>query len=410
MSLPLSKLSPDVKESFICIGDYVEIFPLFGRKKRISLNRTHYQIIEGNQQELITKSCQFRIPSIDNQLSEYELVLIDSEVSSYKLRTVKGAAFKQNGNFCHEAYIQKGDELIIGHNKLKFNKGCPKQVYENDFSNFNSDLNILIEGETGVGKTTMAKNIHEASSLLGDFIHINLSSFPKNLLESELFGHVKGAFTGAIKDKMGALEQANGGTLFLDEIDSLPLDIQVKLLLFLDNKKIRPVGSLYEKSCDCRIIFASGRSLRKLVEEGLMRRDFYFRVTSGHLVEIPSLRDDKDFFLNVLERYELTNNRVISVNLKSFLLSQEWPGNIRQLYGHLNKKAVLSKSNKLDICELDKELLNFGVKIDDNVFLIPFRELKKQYFQYAFSKCQRDPYLAAKKIGVSVNTMKNTIR
>jgi len=409
VSLPLSKMSPDVKDSFICIGDYLEIFPLFGRKKRLSLNRTHYKINEAKQHDLVLSACQFSLPCIEDNGSEYELVLIQGEFDSYLLRTVKGAAFKLNGSFCHEAYLQERDEVIVGHNKLRFKKAKTVSSSLERPLGFSDDLNILIEGETGVGKTTLAKRIHKESSSLGDFVHVNLSAFPPSLIESELFGHAKGAFTGAIRDKIGALEQAKSGTLFLDEIDSIPLDLQVKLLLFLDDYIVRPVGATSGKECRSRIIFASGSPLKSLVEAGRMRKDFFFRVSVGHKVYLPSLRECRETCLRVIEGYEIKNNIYLSPQLRSYLIKQEWPGNIRQLYGHLDKKRVLTKGRKLDLDDLDRNLIEVDIPFDDNVYLLPFREVKKRYFQYAFEKCSKDPYLAAKRISVSINTMKKFI-
>ena len=156
----------------------------------------------------------------------------------------------------------------------------------------NSDLKILISGETGTGKSHLARKVHEKSGRLGEFVAINLSSFNPQLIESELFGHKKGSFTGAIHDKTGAFSMAKNGTLFLDEIDSLPLDLQTKLLTFIDNKKFRRVGDTKEESINTRLIFASGRPLEQLVEQGSFRKDLFFRLKSGHSVEMASLRND----------------------------------------------------------------------------------------------------------------------
>ncbi|WP_198295413.1 sigma-54 dependent transcriptional regulator [Bacteriovorax sp. DB6_IX] len=408
MSLPVSKICPDVKESFICIGDYLEIFPLFGKKKVINLNRTHYMINEKKSYDCRYETCHIEVPTIDEGLSEFELMLIQGDFDSFLFKTSRGQAFKLNGNFCHEAYLQSGDELIIGHNRMIFKKKRDSAHNESLFGNIQvaESLNILIEGETGIGKTTLAKKIHEESSVMGDFVHVNLSSFPPSLIESELFGHVRGAFTGAVHDKVGALEQAKNGTLFLDEIDSLPLDLQVKLLLFLDDYIVRPVGAIRGIQCHSRIIFASGQDLRGLVDKGLMRRDFFFRVSSGQKITLPSLRDSREILNQVIFNYEADRDIRLSSELKGFLRKQKWPGNIRQLYGHLDKKRAFSKSKELGIDEFDRELIELDFEIDKTTYLLPFRELKKRYFEYALSKCANNHQLAAKKIDVSLNTMK----
>ena len=153
-----------------------------------------------------------------------------------------------NGSQVLHGIVQENDEIRIGYSKLRFIRKfnlCSKEEnnYVHNFEIMNkSDLPILIEGETGVGKTSLARKLHE-NSLRKNFVHINLSAFSPTLIESELFGHLRGSFTGAHSDKKGAFSKANGGTLFLDEIDSLPRELQVKLLNFLDDKEFIPVGS-----------------------------------------------------------------------------------------------------------------------------------------------------------------------
>ena len=185
-----------------------------------------------------------------------------------------------------------------------------------------SDLNILIQGETGTGKTRLARRIHDESGSSGDFVHINLSSFSPSLIESELFGYQKGSFTGAIKNKVGALASANFGTLFIDEIDSLPFALQTKLLLFLDDQKFSPVGSRQVLSANTRIIFASGRSLIDLVKRGSMREDFYFRIISGHEIRMRPLRDCPELIDRLINHFSIKNNVSLTIKLKEFYKAQ----------------------------------------------------------------------------------------
>ncbi len=389
----------------------MEIFPLFGRKKKITLNRTTCTFREAGINDLSVGPLEVALPSVKKSENSYQLTLLEGEIDVYSISTIKGECLKINGGFCNQAYLQNGDEIIIGHNKIKFLKQEKVEGSHIDTPPvYLSNLNILIEGETGVGKSTLAKEIHEKSGNLGQFVQINLSSFPVSLIESELFGHVKGAFTGAVRDKEGAFIQARGGTLFLDEIDSLPLEIQVKLLLFLDDKKVRPVGSTENIKCDTRIVFASGSCLKGLVGKGRMRKDFFFRVTSGHCLKLPALRDCSKTLNLALYSYEMKNDVLLSQSLKKYISKQRWPGNLRQLYGHLDKKRALSKNRKLDLDETESELLDIEIELDENVFLLPFREVKKRYFNHALSKCHSDLNLTAKRIGVSVNTVKKFTR
>lgn len=405
MTLPLSKIGSNVKESFLSIGDDIEIFPLFGRKKNLKLNRTKITITIKKQADTKFLPCEWLLPSVEETNNKY--LVQHTEDGYFYIRTLEGEAFKLNGIFVNEAYLCRGDELIIGHNKISF--PVKRDQDDIDLNLLNDDLNILIEGETGVGKSRLAKKYHEKSQRKGDFIQINLSSLPVSLIESEIFGHVKGAFTGAIRDKVGAIEQAQYGTLFLDEIDSLPLDIQVKLLLFLDNKTIRPVGGIFEKKCETAIIFASGKSLKSLVNQGLFRMDLFYRISSGHKIQLKPLRDDRSKILKICEWFEFENNVRITLPLKKYLSQQPWPGNIRQLIGHLEKKKALANGRVLELNQVEDELYDFNVDIADSGVVIPFRELKRRYFERAYFLSGEDVYLTAKRMSVSHNTVKNIL-
>ena len=176
----------------------------------------------------------------------------------------------------------------------------------------NSSMPILLIGETGTGKTTIAKKIHDESGVGGNFVHLNLSSFSQSLIESEIFGHRKGAFTGAISDKKGAILEANKGTLFLDEIDSIDISLQTKLLTFLDNGEFRAVGGGSNTS-DVRMIYSSGKNIKDLVASGEMRLDFYFRLKNSLCLEVPNLRDNKDYLKDII--HEILDRNALSIGL-----------------------------------------------------------------------------------------------
>lgn len=213
-----------------------------------------------------------------------------------------------------------------------------------------TDANILINGETGTGKELVANEIHTQSQRCnGPLIKLNCGAIPENLVESELFGHVKGAFTGAIKDRKGKFEQANGGTLFLDEIGELSLNVQVKLLRVLQENQLEPVGGSKIIDVDVRIVAATHKNLAQMVLDGLFRADLFYRLNVIPL-SVPSLRDrreDISLLANYfLEQYRSSYSRSItplSETQMEFLRSQQWTGNIRELRNTLERWVVLGQ-------------------------------------------------------------------
>ncbi len=262
-----------IKEGDICL-----LKPLSGRKKKINLKYTQVYFVSEN-----LKSSDFPCPTyyLPHQKNESFVVKIgqiqvrtklNEKYSRYYFEVIEGGVVRLNGNYVYSGILEVGDSLEVSLNDFVFYRHTDDQSHSasldlhNDFQKMaTSKLPILLEGETGVGKTTMAKKIHNESLRRGRFIHLNISSLATNLVESELFGHVKGAFTGAMNDSKGAFKNAHEGTLFIDEIDSLPLDIQTKLLLFLDDCTFTPVGSGQQYVSDTRLIFSSGSKLDHLV-------------------------------------------------------------------------------------------------------------------------------------------------
>ena len=215
-----------------------------------------------------------------------------------------------------------------------------------------SNLSILITGETGVGKEIIARRIHKYSSRAGQpLVYINCAALPENLAESELFGHCKGAFTGAVSDRMGKFQLANGGTLFLDEIGELPLVIQAKLLRSLQEGEIQRVGSDALIKVNVRVIAATNRNLELEAKRGTFRLDLFHRL-SVYPIHILPLRDRKedipltiDFFLNQLQRRLGTGKICLSSGIGKQLTDYDWPGNVRELKNTL-ERAVLTAKNR----------------------------------------------------------------
>jgi transcriptional regulator of acetoin/glycerol metabolism len=410
-----------IEMSGVRLGDSCSIYPLEGNKKAITLNRHCIDFVSTHYRPSDLSLCYIELPRSQPTPFHYRLQLDkNDDKGRFVLKTIKGSPFWLNGSAAREAFVERPDRLFIDDNKMNFNPFNLEEMVNLHFEHpilleqnlIQSDLKILIQGETGTGKTHLAKKIHEKSGRNGRFMSINLSSYNPSLIESELFGHKKGAFTGAISDKVGALVQSEGGTLFLDEIDSLPLDVQTKLLTFLDSNKFRRVGDTREFSLNTRLIFASGRPLEMLVQQGLFRKDFYFRLKSGQTIELQSLRSDVKRIKKACQFFALKNNLSFSQRLLDFYETLAWPGNLRQLLGHLEKKKILSRSRKLDFDHLDEELLLQSSDLMSLALpteLVSLQNLKEEYVKKALAQCHGNIALAARKIGITEKTFRGLL-
>ena len=223
-----------------------------------------------------------------------------------------------------------------------------------------TSMAVLINGASGTGKEYIARRIHLQSKRCDKpFVAIDCGSIPKELAASEFFGHIKGSFTGAVNDKVGAFVEANGGTLFLDEVGNLGYDVQVQLLRALQERRIRPVGSMKEVEVDVRVVCATNENLLEAIDKGSFREDLYHRINE-FTIRMPSLRERKDdillfanFFLDRANRElgrELTGFDSESTNL---LQSYSWPGNLRQLKNVITRATLLAQGNYITVADLD---------------------------------------------------------
>ena len=217
---------------------------------------------------------------------------------------------------------------------------------------------VLLLGETGTGKEVVARSIHQVQPV-GPFVTIDCSSLVGPLMESELFGHVKGAFTGAVTPKTGLIEVANGGTAFFDEIGELPLDLQAKLLRVLQEKEFRPVGSLTHRRSDFRVIAATNRDLAKEVEKGTFRRDLFYRLNVVNLRLAP-LRDRKEDIPALLAHFLARHGRGHTLTQETLegMLSYDWPGNVRELENCVQHMVAINSGPLLHATELPSMLQN----------------------------------------------------
>lgn len=402
-------------------GDLIIIKPLAGRRQEFRIRHTELSFESQNEGQMSQSRGLFYLPHMKNE--KFNLRIRKEKFRTnrnqicerYVFNILNGPVAKLNGQLAFSGVLQAGDLLEVGHNEIVFKKhtkslgDTQKKEYINQRI-VNSNLPILIAGETGTGKTSLASSIHDLSGRSGKFVHLNISALSINLVESELFGHVKGAFTGADKDKRGAFRDADQGTLFLDEIDSLSPEIQTKLLLFLDDMKVRSVGGESLSRVDTKIILSSGQKLETLLDKGSMRRDFYYRISSGFQVDLPSLRDQPELIENFCVEFAAKKDIFIHKELMSFYKSLPWPGNYRQLKGHLERKMILSKSFKLFFDESDEYLITKGSGLNQLAEIdmtMSLSEVKEAYIKKIYLKSNKNATVTADKLKISARSVRN---
>ncbi len=271
---------------------------------------------------------------------------------------------------------------------------------------------VLILGESGTGKELVARSIHFSGTRSSrPFAPVDCSSFVPTLIESELFGYVKGAFTGANQTKRGLMEAAGNGTLFLDEIGDLPVDLQAKLLRALQEKEVRPVGSTDRISISVRVIAATNRDLETAVREGRFRQDLYFRLNVVQ-IKLPPLRERKgDIPLLVnsfLEKFSDTDGpiRTVAEDMMTKLMAWDWPGNVRELENVIERAVALGTSSLLHVGDLPSNL-QYGAneKLPQNDVLLPLEELERRAIKRALRESGGDKLAAARLLGIGKTTL-----
>jgi DNA-binding NtrC family response regulator len=303
------------------------------------------------------------------------------------------------------------------------NKGSEKLIYGASPTMINvlnivqkvagTDANILITGENGTGKELIALEIHNRSKRAGELmISVDMGSIPETLLESELFGHVKGAFTDAREDRKGKFELASNGTLFLDEIGNLSLHSQSKLLNVLQSRKIVRVGSNIETAVDIRLICATNRDLVKMVSEGRFREDLLYRINTI-IIEVPPLRDRVDdipvlanHFLRVYcEKY---NKELMRFNTHALekLANYSWPGNVRELQHSIEKAVIMSDSAILLPTDFDLNQASKSIHHKE----LTIEEMEKQMIIESLKRNGNNLSVVAAKLGITRQTLYNKLR
>ena len=333
-----------------------------------------------------------------SDLNKLKAELYETKVLSKKyLQEIRDLRRKEGARLLTEGVIAQSKEIIdVIHMTKKVSK---------------VDSAVLLLGESGVGKEVFANMIHGNSKRSdGPYIKVNCAAIPENLLESELFGYEKGAFTGANqKGKLGYFEQAEGGTIFLDEIGEMPLDLQVKLLRVLQEYEIMRVGGTKRIKVDVRIISATNRSLSELVEKGEFRKDLYYRLNIVP-IEIPPLRNRKAdipplayFFLNNMnEKYNMKIR--IQPEVIHCFEEYDWPGNIREMENLIERLVVISDSDEITLDHLPETFFSEGTPVKkltlkEIVNKVEKKAIKEAMFEYGTTR------KAARKLGISQSAL-----
>lgn len=267
------------------------------------------------------------------------------------------------------------------------------------------DAEVLIQGETGVGKGLCARLIHQFSKRRSQpFVEVNCGAIPSGLVATELFGHEKGAFTGAVSDRVGFIQKADKGTLFLDEIGDMPPELQIHLLHFLESKEISRVGAAKKITVDCRVIAASNVNLISEVEHGSFREDLFYRLNILPL-SIPPLRERgldilmlAEHFLRNLSGGPLNN---MSEEVEAMLLKHQWPGNVRELRNVIQRAIVM--------CE-DRTLLTENLGLENTETRPSSKQIDLNYLSQAIEKNKHNMTATARSLGISRTTLYRLIK
>ncbi|MBI5639349.1 MAG: sigma-54-dependent Fis family transcriptional regulator [Nitrospirae bacterium] len=277
-----------------------------------------------------------------------------------ELKTVIEKAFEKKKLLIENLRLKTQIKIQAGHRHIETRSPLMLKVLETAKRVAVSDFPVLITGESGVGKELLSRTIHyESGRADGPFVPINCGAIPENMLESELFGHEKGAFTGAHEKKLGLLEIANNGTLLLDEVGELPLQLQVKLLRVIETKSFYRVGGTKEVRVDVKFLCATNKDLRKEADKGSFRPDLYYRI-SALTLELPPLRERKED-IPLLADYFIRNSpdfrhKRLSKEAMDLLAEYSWPGNIRELQNVMHRTLLLSRGDVIGREDLPSDL------------------------------------------------------
>jgi len=276
-----------------------------------------------------------------------------------------------------------------------------------------TDVSVLVTGETGTGKEIVAREVHRRSPrAAGPFVAVNCGAIPEPLLESELFGHVRGAFTGAVATRAGRFQAAHGGTLFLDEVGDMPASLQVKLLRALQEREIIPVGGTKPRKIDVRLIAATNADLERAVAEGRFRPDLYYRLNVIQ-IRLPALRERREDIEELVEHFLLKlcagkEPKTMSKEAREVLMDYDWPGNVRELENTIERAVILSDDGVITPEDLPERVLQGGKRRGSLVIDNPtmtLDELEREYILKVLSYTGGQKKRASEILGINPSTL-----
>lgn len=405
------------------------------KKKDIDLIVTDYMMPGGSGMELL-KSVKEINPHIDVAMLSAQtdiqvaVDLMKEGARDYLIKPVtapmlqklllsveeKSLLIRENRMLREQLEEKHGFQSIISQS------GAMENILNTAWRISSSNASVLITGESGTGKEMLANAIHYASSRKDKIMRVvNIAALSESLIDSELFGHVKGAFTGAVSEKSGIFELADGGTLFIDEVGDIPPSIQVKLLRTIQFGQIQKVGAEEIKTCDVRIIAATNKNIKKMIEEGTFRQDLYYRLNVVH-IDIPPLRmrkaDISPLINHFVEKFSWNNKKEItgvSHDAMDALIKYDYPGNIRELENIIERAVIFSRSNTIKMIDLPplidmaRDEKNIRVIINKN-----FDELMSSYEKdliiQAMKEAEGNKSEAARQLGITERRIRSRIQ
>ncbi|MBL7050429.1 MAG: sigma 54-interacting transcriptional regulator [Nitrospira sp.] len=388
--LNLEAIFTSVKDAIISVDKDLNIIEINNAAKKIcGLNRTIIGKKFNSEGEICNRNCVASLIDTINRKESVETGRIECQSKNKNDQTVSLTNFPlldRHGLFSGAIMVVRDETRINslerdlreqqGYHKIIGKSKKMQDIYSLIDLLSDVESTVLISGESGTGKELVAAALHyKGNRSNNNMVKVNCSALSENLLESELFGHVRGSFTGAVKDKTGRFKKADGGTIFLDEIADISPKIQIKLLRVLQEKEFEPVGDSKTIKVDVRVITASNQNLSKKVEAGLFREDLYYRLNVMKLI-LPPLRERRDdipllveHFIAVFNKKFKKNISSISSDTKKIFLDYNWPGNVRELEHTIEHAFILCRQSIINVEHLPSELTNYNTRetsYDDN--------------------------------------------
>ncbi|WP_373045035.1 sigma-54-dependent transcriptional regulator [Vulgatibacter sp.] len=343
---------------------------------------------------------------------------LEKPVEGQRLRMAVERALEKKATLHMVAALQHNLRQSGGERGFIGQSAAMQQVFKLIDKVAGAKTSVVITGESGTGKEMVARSVHNASPRAEKpFIALNCSAIPATLMESEIFGHERGAFTGADQRRQGCFELADGGTLFLDEIGELPVELQAKLLRVLEEGTLRRIGGKSEIRVDCRVICATNRDLKQMIKEQQFREDLYFRLNVFH-IELPSLKERREdiplLVQHFVDRFRADSGKKVrgaSPDALQALASYRWPGNIRELRNTIERAVILCDGELIEREHLPREIagsVHAGSMLKVSVGM-PLREVEKEYILFSLQENGGNKARTAEILQISEKTLYNKL-